>query len=150
MRALLLVFLTAGALLPAPKPDFSGTWKLNIPKSDFGKSPAPKGMTTQIQQNGPEISVHSQILGPQGSYTTDYKWVTDGRENVNTIHGNEVRTTVVWNGSVLFSNAKTVMNGVEIGLIDQWSLSPDGKVMTVTRTVIAPQGNAEQTYVYEK
>lgn len=118
--------------------------------SAFGKSPTPGSMTSRIRHREPEIKVQSEVSGPQGSYTSDYTWVTDGRENVNTVRGNEIRSTVTWNGRSLSSHAKTKVNGVALVVIDQWTLSEDGRVLTVSRTVSAPQGNAEQTYVYEK
>jgi hypothetical protein len=132
------------------RPNFSGVWKLDAAKSEFGKAPAPQKLTTQIEHRDPEVKVHSDITGPQGSYSTDYKWVTDGRENVNTVRGNEIRATVVWNGQTLISNAKTTVNGAVLTIVDVWALSPDGKTMTISRTVQGPQGSAEQKYVYEK
>ncbi|MBV8817180.1 MAG: hypothetical protein JO022_02415 [Acidobacteriaceae bacterium] len=137
-------------LLAAPKPDFSGTWKLNVARSDFGKTAPPTAMVTRIEQNGPGIVVHSHITGPQGTYDTDYKWVADGRENVNVIRGNEIHTSVVWNGPNLVSTAKATINGLPLTIVDQWALSSDKKTLTVSRSLISPQGTAEQSFVYEK
>ena len=143
-----LAFAQAGSA--APKPDFSGTWTLNVAKSDFGKSPAPESMTSRVEHRDPEVKVHSEVTGAQGSYSSDYTWITDGRDNVNTIRGNEIRATVIWNGPALISNAKTTVNGVALRVVDQWTLSEGSKVLTVTRTIVAPQGSAEQKYVYQK
>ncbi len=154
MLATLLItcasLLLQAGLNGATKPDFSGTWKLNLALSAFGRSPTPGSMTSRIEHREPEIKVHSEVSGSQGSYASDYTWVTDGRENVNTVRGNEIRSTVTWNGLSLISHAKTTVNGVSLQVVDQWTLSEDGRVLTVSRTVSAPQGNAEQTYVYEK
>jgi hypothetical protein len=150
MRALLFVVLATQLIAAEPKPNFSGTWKLNIGKSDFGQSPAPKSVVSKIEHKDPEIKVHSETAGSQGTYSTEYKWITDGRENVNTIRGNEVHANVVWNGKALISNAKMTVNNITVSIIDQWTLSADGQNLTMTRTITGPQGTAEQKYVYEK
>jgi len=35
-------------------------------------------------------------------------------------------------------------------IVDQWALSSDKKTLTVSRSLISPQGTAEQSFVYEK
>lgn len=151
MRALCIALVSVSLLSAAGnKPNFSGVWKLNLSKSEFGQAPAPQALTTHIEHRDPELKAHSEITGPQGTYATDYTWVTDGRENVNTVRGNEIRATVVWNGQLLASNAKTTVKGATITIVDLWSLSEDGQTLTVSRTVQGPQGTAEQKYVYDK
>lgn len=151
MRAFCLVLLSMSLLAAAShKPDFSGTWKLNLAKSEFGKAMPPQALTSRIEHRDPELKVHSETTGPQGTYSTDYKWVTDGRENVNTVRGNEIHATVVWNGRTLASNAKTTVNGTALTIVDLWTLAEDGQTLTISRTIKGPQGTAEQTYVYDK
>lgn len=144
----LVSFLLASAA--ENKPNFSGLWKLNAAKSDFGKSPAPESMTTRIEHHNPEFKVHSETTGPWGTYATDYAWVLDGRENVNTIRGKEVHATVVWNGKTLASNATTFVQGEKLTILDLWSLSEDGHTLMISRTIHGPKGTSEQKYVYEK
>jgi hypothetical protein len=151
MRVLCLALVSLSLLaFSGSKPNFSGVWKLNPAKSDFGKAPAPQALISHIEHHDSEVKVHSEITAAQGAYSTDYKWVTDGRENVNTVRGNEIRATVVWNGQTLISNAKTTVNGAVLTIVDVWALSEDGKTMTISRTVQGPQGAAEQRYVYDK
>lgn len=151
MRAFCVALISVSLLAAAGnKPNFSGVWKLNPAKSEFGQAPAPQSLVSHIEHHDPELKVHSEITGPQGTYTTDYKWITDGRENVNSVRGNEVRATVVWNGRTLASNAKTTVNGATLTIVDLWTLSEDGQTLTISRTVQGPQGTAEQKYVYDK
>jgi hypothetical protein len=151
MRAFWLIFFSILTLAAAGnKPNFSGVWKLNPAKSEFGKAPAPQSLISTVEHHDPELKVHSETTGAQGTYATDYRWVTDGRENVNTVRGNEIRATVVWNGKILASNAKTTVNGATLTIVDLWTLSDDGRTLTISRTVQGPQGTAEQTYVYDK
>lgn len=150
MRVPLLLSVTSALLWSGTNPDFSGDWKLDLAKSDFGKSPAPVAMTSHIQHHDPELTVESKITRAEDTYTTKYRWFTDGREVSNTIRGNEIRTTVMWNAGALISNAKTKVDGVTLNVVDRWQLSEDGDWLTVSRTIVAPQGNAEQTFVYGK
>lgn len=150
MRATLVLLISALLCTAAEKPNFSGTWKLNVSKSDFGKAPAPQSMISRIEHDGAVIKVHSEIVSGKTSYSTDYQWIADGRENVNTIRGNEIKANVIVNGAGLISNAKTAANGVSLAITDQWTLSDEGRVLTMNRTIVAPQGNAEQKFVYEK
>lgn len=150
MRLLLLWSVSSALLWSGTNPDFSGDWKLDLARSDFGKSPPPRAVSSHIEHHDPELNVESKITGADGTYTTNYHWVTDGREVVNTIRGNEVRSTVMWNGGALISNAKTKVDSVTLNIIDRWQLSDDGGRLTVSRTIVAPQGNAEQKFVYEK
>lgn len=147
----LLIFLGAVLALPGgSKPDFSGSWKLNVEKSEFGGAPGPTSLTSKIAHHEPELKVHSEVSGPQGRYETDYKWITDGRDNVNTVRGNEIHAKVVWDGPLLRASAATESNGGKLTLVDQWSLSQDGRVLTIARTISAPRGDVRQTYVYDK
>ena len=151
MRVWLVVLGTVLALFAGTeKPDFSGRWKLNVEKSDFGGAPGPTSLTSRIEHRGPELKVHSEIAGPQGQYATDYKWFTDGRENVNTVRGNEIHATVVWEGAALKATSTTEANGTKLTLVDQWSLSQDGQVLKIERIIQAPRGNVRQIYLYDK
>jgi hypothetical protein len=149
MRILLALFALA-ALAAGPKPNFSGSWKLIVAKSDFGAAPAPQAMLTQIDHREPSITVHSTITNPQGSYNSDYKYVTDGRENSNTVRGSEIKSHVTWDGSALKVVAHAVSGTSQVEFSDLWSLSPDRKMLTMTRAINAPQGRVEQRYIYEK
>ena len=133
-----------------PKPNFSGLWNLVTAKSDFGSAPAPVSMLTKIDHKEPEISVRSKINGPQGAYNSEYRYVTDGRENTNTVRGSEIKSRVIWEGQVLKVSAHADNAGSQVDFADEWSLSTDKKTLTVTRAISAPQGRVQQRYVYEK
>jgi hypothetical protein len=133
-----------------PKPNFSGSWTLNTAKSDFGSAPAPQSMLTKIEHKEPEILVRSTVTNPQGAYNSEYRYVTDGRENTNTIRGSEIKSRVTWDGSILKVAAHAVNGGSQVDFSDEWVLSADKKTITMTRTISAPQGRVQQRYVYEK
>src|SRR4029079_14018283 len=56
--AAVLAFVATPALAQV-KPNFSGTWNLDVAKSDFGPSTAPESMTMTIVHKDPSIKATS-------------------------------------------------------------------------------------------
>jgi hypothetical protein len=144
MRIVLLWLATAALLLA--EPNLSGTWKLNHDKSDFGRAPRPGSVVTKIRQQGGELSAHSTANGR----VNEYRWTLDGKESVNVISGNEVKAVAAWRGPILQVRSKATVQGSTLAMTDQYSLSADGREMTIYRTINGPQGKIEQRYVYDK
>ena len=122
---ILLGFLAAAGLLLA-EPNLSGSWRLNHDRSDFGPMPRPGVLVTRI------------------------RWTLDGKESVNVIDGNEVRAVAGWRGPILQVRSKVTARGRSLAMTDQYSLSSDGRELTVFRTIAGPQGEIEQRFVYDK
>ena len=61
------LFVTAFAtsMIAQSKPNFSGTWKLNLAKSDFGPLPAPDSRTDVIDHNDPTMKINTSQSGGQ-------------------------------------------------------------------------------------
>lgn len=142
---ILVVFFAAAGLLAA-EPDLSGTWRLNLEKSDFGSAPRPGAVVTKIRQRGGELAAESTANGR----VSQYRWTLDGKESVNVIGGNEVKAVAGWRGPILQVRSKVTAQGRALSMTDQYSLSADGREMTVFRTISGPQGEVEQRYVYDK
>ena len=144
MKKLLLA--AALACFAAGQPNLTGTWKLDPKRSDFGRLPAPQSMTSHVDHKEPNIQVRSQVVTADGEYASTYSWVTDGRENVNAVRGAEIKSNVVWRGPTLVVEARTA----NARFTDEWTVSADGKTLTISRTIPTPQGPASQRYVYDK
>ncbi len=147
---LLLAFLALSALAADPKPNFSGSWILIVAKSDFGTAPAPQSMVTKIDHKEPRILVRSTVTNAQGAYDSEYRYVTNGSENTNTIRGSEIKSHVTWEGAVLKVAAHAVNGGSQVDFADEWVLSAGKTTLTITRVISAPQGRVQQRYVYER
>ena len=131
------------------KPDFSGTWKLNAAKSDFGAMPAPE-RTDKIRHHDPVLLDSYTQSGPRGPFTVDMKYSTDGKETTSSLHGSDLKSIAKWEGDQLVIDGKLSLNGSEVTLKDRWSLSPDGKTLTIQRHADTPMGKTEQRIVLEK
>jgi hypothetical protein len=132
------------------KPNFSGEWKLNASKSQFAPMPAPEKRMDKITHADPSLKDSITQSGPNGEGTIDFKYATDGSETTNDVRGNPMKSTAKWDGDTLVVNTKASFGGMEITLADKWTLSEDGKVLTIARHIVSPQGELDQKIVLEK
>ena len=132
--------------------NLSGTWKLNVAKSNFGQMPAPASQTDTIEDNEPSVKVvEDQKGGMMGDLNITTNLSTDGKETTSTgMGGSEVKSTAHWEGSTLVINSTTSFQGSDVKIKDTYSLSPDGKTLTETTHVETGMGNFDSTSVYDK
>jgi hypothetical protein len=157
-RCVLALALTAfclAAMAAGPqddkKPDFSGTWKLDTAKSDFGQFPGPDSQTDVYEHKDPKLKVKSSIKGgPQGDRETEANFTTDGTESTNKTGQFEMKTTGKWDGKKLVMHSKADMQGNEILIDVTYELSADAKVMTLTRDIKSPMGEITQKVIFNK
>lgn len=150
--AALFVCLTVGSIaaVAADKPDFSGNWKLNTGKSDFGPMPKPEKVDYVIAHKDPELNVKSTAVTQMGEVTNEAKITTDGKEFINNMRGQEIKGTANWDGKVLVVKQKLTVQGTEIVLEQKWTMSEDGKSITQEISITTPQGELKQTAVLDK
>ena len=155
-RTLLLLALAAlPAGLLAQTPDFSGTWKINMIKSDApqgrgGQQMDMSGLTLTITQTAEALTIVQTGMGPER--TTSY--YLDGRESTNAAMRGEMKSTSTWDGEQLVTDGSATMqtpNGERtIKSKEVRSLSKDGKTMTVTTTTESPMGTRTNKRVFDK
>jgi len=78
------------------------------------------------------------------------KYVADGTEGSNAVLGNPMKYTAKWAGSTLVIDTWGKFGPNEMRLIDKWSLSADGKTMTVLRHYEGNGGPQDQKLLFEK
>lgn len=147
-----LCLLAGITALADSKPDFSGDWKLNKEKSDFGPIPVPDSLTHKIDHKDPDLKVTThQTGGPQGDATYEAKYTTDGKECLNQF-GDQLKSKskLTWDGAALLVNTDLDFGGTQLTIKGKWTLSEDGKVMTQTAHIESPQGAIDTTYVFDK
>ena len=150
LLTLALAGLCATLATAAGKPDFSGSWKLNSGKSDFGPMPAPEKLDRTIKHEDPKMSMTTVSSGPQGDSTTDATYTIDGKDSVNKQRGMDVKSVAIWEGDSIVIKSKRDFQGMEISLVENWSLSKDGKVLTIVNKASTPQGDFVLTTVLDK
>ena len=134
----------------AELPNFSGKWKLNVEKSDFGPMPKPERVDYVLTHKDPELNSKSTALTQAGEVTNEVKILTDGTEFTNDLHGQEIKGSAKWEGKTLVVTQKATMQGTEIVVVQSWTLSEDGKSLTQEVSISTPQGELKQRAVLDK
>lgn len=148
--AALSVTAFATSMLAQTKPNFSGTWKLNVAKSDFGPLPAPDSRTDVITHNEPTIKIDVDQKGGQGDFAGTINYTTDGKEATNSMGPREIKSTLAWEGSNLAVNSKLMYNDAEITIKNVWTLSEDGKTLTQNAHIVSPMGELDTKLISDK
>lgn len=148
LLALGLAVLTSPAVA-ADQPDITGTWLLDVEKSNFGPNPAPSDLTFKITASGEDFTV-TQSGG--GAAEVVLKFNTAGKAVVNEMPGARMTSTHRWEGKALLGELKIVANsdGHEVTFKDRSTYSADGKVMTMKRDISGPMGEAQMTMVMNR
>ncbi len=146
-----LLAFSALFCLAADKPDYSGVWKLNNAKSDFGPMPqGPDKFERTIDHKDPAIKITTVQSMGGNERTTNVEYTINGQEQVIKTPMGEYKATPAWKDNNLEVAAKREMQGTEIKSLEKWALSPDGKVLTVETSLSTPQGDFTMKFVLDK
>ena len=137
-RPLIASVLFAAALFAA-KPDFSGEWKMNPAKSDFGSMPAPQVVTRSVKHHDPSLEYKSYQKGARGDATTEIKYTTDGKPCVNRIQDADAKGSAKWVGDELLIEYTLDYHGVPITSKEIWELGEGGRTLVIRSQVSIPQ-----------
>jgi hypothetical protein len=174
-----IVCLSAMAAFSQEKaPDYSGVWTLDSSKSKLDERARIESMTMTVSQIGKDLKVTTETkrpappasdgggapagggrgmgrgFAPDGTntYTLDGKETTTQREtpmgSIPVKH-----TAMLDSGRVRISSSSTFtgQNGeVTVTSKETWSLSADGKTLTIERESTSPRGTNASTMVFTK
>ena len=151
LKSLLIIASLASMALAADKPNFSGEWKMNAAKSNFGALPAPAMYMRKVTHAEPTITIENTQTGtPLGDQQDTHTYTTDGKEIAFSANGADVKSAVTWDGDALLINSKASVQGMDILIKDKISLGDGGKTMTDAVHVASPQGEIDLTLVFDK
>jgi hypothetical protein len=139
-----LVLISVLSVPSAAAPNLSGSWMLNLAKSQYGQFPAPEVMTRTIRHQDPALSMSTFQKGAQGEVTSELKYTTDGKPVVN----GENKGTARWDRDKLVIETSRDYQGVKLTQREEWTLSADGK--TIATHVKLPNGEFDVKQVFEK
>lgn len=155
LAAFVLVATVAAA---AAKTNFGGTWVMDAAKSE-GVRPGTE-VTMTVKQDGDKLEVERKIKDQRGDNTSNDTYTADGKEGEFTMQmmGNSTKgkRTTKWlaDGAALeiketasFDRQGTTVN---VETLSKWSLSADGKTLTVEQTRTSPQGEQKSKRVFNK
>jgi hypothetical protein len=142
--ALVLFCLSPG--VAQTKPNFSGTWKMNPQKSQFGPSGGPGAITIKFDQQEGALSEVLMINDGGGDNTIEAKYTLDGKESDIALGSESARALARWEGESLVIDWK----GGGLGFRRKFTLSGDGKTMTIAVHHTRTDGELDETVVMEK
>lgn len=173
VAATLLVGVTAVAA--HAQPQLAGTWTLDRSQSQFpaweghhghGKGPdarqgeAPKQphvVKLTIEQNGVNMKVTRSIVRDDHERSFSQSFVADGSERTRPgHHGSTTMTKATLGGDRLVTTSTTTRPGKDGGEAktfsreSTWTVSPDGKTLTVETVMHSPRGDKTMKTVYLK
>jgi hypothetical protein len=148
-----LTLATAGA---AAKANFSGTWVMDVARSEG----LPPGLqqTLMVKQEGDCVEVELKVKTPEGEQTIKDGYTVDGSEveftpppAVRTFTGDmptlgKGRRTAKWaadGGAFVITelvDVKTLEGPDTMKAVRTWTLLPDGKTLTVEQRAQTPNG----------
>jgi hypothetical protein len=152
LRTALYVLATlACSAFAADKPNFSGDWKMNLEKSDFGPVPAPATYTRKVTHAEPSITIEDTQTGTAlGDQHDTRTYTTDGKEITYQANGADIKSAATWDGDALQVDSKASVQGVDLDIKDKITLAADGKTMTDSVHIATPMGDLDIKVVFEK
>ena len=164
LSGLILISLVVALVSAGGKANFSGSWTLDKSKTDVSQfigvgedieKTQMASMMMVVEQQGASLRV-TRILKTQGDERKEiHTYKIDGNETTNTgFRGETVVARAFWEGDklvvvstrtkrVLTKDSSTESRGV-------WSLSADGKTLTIAAQINSPRGEQRVKAVFDK
>jgi hypothetical protein len=112
-------------------PNFSGVWELNLEKSQL-KGAVPRRIVVTIEHGETTIRQLVKVTSPSGAEQhNEFVFQTTGAATPIAFGGSAGQTSARWHGSTLIVETTLTAAGRELNLRDHWSLSADGRVLTM-------------------
>jgi hypothetical protein len=142
--------MSAAPTAASGSPDFSGTWVLNAYRSEFTGERPPQSKVQRVEHKGAELTVTIDEINEQGTVHGVAGYTTDGQEAVNDVLGFPMTSSIGWEGDIMVMRTWGKFSNTDIMLIDRWSLSPDGKTLTIARQFQGHGRVVDQTLVFDR
>ncbi|MBL8175811.1 MAG: hypothetical protein JNK48_14140 [Bryobacterales bacterium] len=140
--------IAASVLVAAEKPDFSGVWKIDVSATKTEPFPLPKTstLTLTVVHRDPELSVSQRT---DGGLPRDYQYKTNGEKTENlSPHDVKLQSEATWAGAELVIRTAMSAAAGAAKMEDRWTLSADGKTLTIVKT--SPMLRGKSTYTYRR
>jgi len=167
-----VLVLAVTALTVQAQPQFGGTWTLDPSQSQF---PAHEGRHGQngpdgaqgqsqppvvklvVEQNGTNFKVTRSMARDNKERAYTQSFVADGSERTEQGHrGASTVTKATLGGDSLVTTSSTMMPGKDGGDAktfsreSTWTVSPDGRTLTINTVMHGPRGDRTMKTVYVK
>lgn len=132
MRAVVLTVFCFLALAAAEtRPDFSGSWKLNVEKSDIQEASL-KGARFEIEHREPVFVISRTLLYASETKNMKFELRTNGKPVVVPYGDDKLNLALRWDDGSLVCSIKDSDDAEAYAEKVSYRLSPDRKILTVT------------------
>jgi hypothetical protein len=146
-----LLFAVAAVAQSTPHTNFSGRWRMLKDQSDFSTFSPPDIIVRVIDQHDPTLNLHTVETKNGKTSVSDISYFTNGEESTNDRGGRSATSKAFWDGpSLMIRTQTTDSKNEQIQIVEQWVLSPDGKILTTTSDISTASGGAHLKLVCEK
>jgi hypothetical protein len=134
----------------ADRPDFVGTWALDVHASSFGQSPAPDSALIMVQRADDHV-VMTRISHVRGKNTVRFDMPADGEIHQAITDDGSTEAKAEWDGSVLTMWLVAQANVGDVDVTEQWGIESENDQLIIDRTIDVPGfGVFEQTLLYSR
>jgi hypothetical protein len=122
------------------RPDFSGTWDMDVSRSESAHQDVPIGPESiVIHQTAADISIETRRNN--GSSSEKLVFQLDGAERTNiTDGGQEIKVKAHWDALKLVTETERELNGSTVTTRQVFTLAPTGREVTVDKTLTVQHG----------
>jgi hypothetical protein len=151
-RSFIFAVIIVAFIYAYAQPNFSGIWKMNPEKSDWGPQTPPQSAEYVVRHIGAKLAFNYT----QDGNVTRVDITPDNEERTtSTTEDTAVWTRAYWSENVLVLESRErkrfgTQAATGAGWTSRWSLSEDGKELIIERTVRNNSGEAKQRMVYTK
>lgn len=137
VRLLLVPIVLFATGMVADTPNFSGIWKMDLEKSDFGPQTPPQSAEYVVRHVGSTVSFNYT----QDGKTSRVDITPDNEERItSTTAETAVWTRAYWSGNVLVIESRErkrygTQGAINVGWTSRWSLSADGTELIIERKI---------------
>ena len=168
VAALILVVLASSLAFAQGTVNFSGTWVLDNSKSEMPNRPGRSGEATEthdvsrkmvIEQQSATLKITRALSAATRERSTTVTYNTTGQETTeSTPRGGSIVSRASWEGNKLVITSTRTMTRPRRGETgerkieekDVWSLSPDGRTLTIEETRQTSRGERTAKTVFNK
>jgi hypothetical protein len=134
------------------RPNFSGRWELDRGDNRLSSSIAEKNeiLSQTIEHSEPNIKIVRTVKSREGQKDLRILLVTNGEPKTNQVEGHALVFRARWKGNRLFIEVHSYLENNPTGMMEIWSLSKDGKTLSVELNQIGTKVDSGEKLVYLK
>lgn len=136
--------LMVASAAPGQAPDFAGTWRMDVARSESAHQAVPVGpITLVITQTAAELIVETTTAAGRdtAASTETLAYKLDSTENTMAgSSGTLVKTRARWDGPKLVTQTLRTVNGAPVTIQHVYMLGAGGKELTIDKTLTVQHG----------